>query len=77
MVLAWSRPMILSQPSVVERPMTGRSDDGIRVATGAFRTSPIPSLLVDADWFRTHRLPDSVPCVNIAGLAFASIYHST
>ena len=50
---------------------------GIRLATGAFRTSPIPSLLVDADvpplhmhrqslmvrcWFRLHRLPDSVSC---------------
>ncbi|MPC91482.1 hypothetical protein E2C01_086522 [Portunus trituberculatus] len=47
---------------------------------GAFRTSPIPSLLVDAGfwpldlrrqsvmlrcWFRTHRLPDSVPCLSI------------
>ena len=50
---------------------------GIRLATGAFRTSPIPSLLVDAGflplgfrrqdsmlrcWFRAHRLPESPPC---------------
>ena len=53
---------------------------GIRLATGAFRTSPIPSLLVDAGfwpldlrrqssllkcWFRLHRLPESVPCVSV------------
>ena len=50
---------------------------GVRFATGAFRTSPIPSLLVDAGflplelrrqssvlrcWFRVQRLPGSVPC---------------
>ena len=53
---------------------------GIRLATGAFRSSPIPSLLVDAGllpldvrrqssllrcWFRTQRLPESVPCRSI------------
>ncbi|MPC98196.1 hypothetical protein E2C01_093552 [Portunus trituberculatus] len=50
------------------------------LATGAFRTSPIPNLLVDAGfwpldlrhqsslhrcWFRIHRLPDSVLYVSI------------
>ena len=55
-------------------------DAGIRLATGAFRSSPIPSLLVDAGvlplnfrrqssllrcWFRTQRLPESVPCRSI------------
>ncbi|KAK3890408.1 hypothetical protein Pcinc_005644 [Petrolisthes cinctipes] len=49
---------------------------GVRLATGAFRSSPIPSLLVDANeppldlcrqslmvrcWHRLHRLPDSLP----------------
>ncbi|MPC62127.1 hypothetical protein E2C01_056210 [Portunus trituberculatus] len=53
---------------------------GVCLGTGAFRTSPIRSLLVDAGfwpldfrhpssllrcWFRTHRLPDSVPCLSI------------
>ncbi|MPC84245.1 hypothetical protein E2C01_078975 [Portunus trituberculatus] len=53
---------------------------GVRFATGAFRLSPIPSLLVDAGfwpldlrrqssmlrcWFRTHHLPDSVPCLSM------------
>ncbi|MPC61548.1 hypothetical protein E2C01_055621 [Portunus trituberculatus] len=53
---------------------------GVRLVTGAFRTSPIPSLLVDAGfwpldlrrqssmlrcWFRTHRLPHFVPCLSI------------
>ena len=52
----------------------------IRLATGAFRSFPIPSLLVDADvvpldlrrqssllrcWFRTQRLLESVPCMSI------------
>lgn len=54
---------------------------GLRLATGVFRTSPIPSLLVDAGflpldlrrqaallrcWYRIHRLPESVPCVVIS-----------
>ncbi|MPC52703.1 hypothetical protein E2C01_046579 [Portunus trituberculatus] len=53
---------------------------GVRLATGVFWTSPVPSLLMDAGfwpldlrrqssllrcWFRIHRLPDSVPCVSI------------
>ena len=53
---------------------------GIRLATGAFRSFPIPSLLVDAGvlpldlrrqssllrcWFRTQRLPESVSCRSI------------
>ena len=53
---------------------------GIRLVTGAFRSSPIPSLLVDAGvlpldlcrqssllrcWFRTQRLPESVSCRSI------------
>jgi len=53
---------------------------GVRLATGAFRTSPIPSLLVDAGalpldlrrqsillrcWYRIHRLPESVTCVTV------------
>lgn len=50
---------------------------GVRLATGAYRTSPIPSLLVDAGfmplalrrtdsllrcWYRAQRLPESPPC---------------
>lgn len=50
---------------------------GVRLATGAFRSSPIPSLLVDAGvipldlrrqssllrcWFRSQRLPESFSC---------------
>ena len=53
---------------------------GIRLATGAFRSSPITSLLVDAGelpldlrrqssllrcWFRMQRLPESTPCRSI------------
>ena len=53
---------------------------GVRLATGAFRSSPIPSLLVDAGfwpldlrrqssllryWFRVHRLPESVPTMSL------------
>ncbi|KAK3889510.1 hypothetical protein Pcinc_006482 [Petrolisthes cinctipes] len=51
---------------------------GVHLATGAFRLSPIPSLMVDAIeppldlrrqslmvrcWHRLHRLPDSFPCL--------------
>lgn len=53
---------------------------GVRLATGAFRSSPILSLLVDAGvqpldlrrqsllfrcWFRVQRLPEAVPCVSV------------
>ncbi|MPC59506.1 hypothetical protein E2C01_053528 [Portunus trituberculatus] len=64
---------------------------GVRLATGAFRTSPIPSLLVDAGfwplnlrhqslmlrcWFRTHRLPDSIPCVSILRDSRSQVYNT-
>ncbi|MPC75902.1 hypothetical protein E2C01_070301 [Portunus trituberculatus] len=64
---------------------------GVRLAMGAFRTSPIPSLLVDADfwpldlrrqslmlrcWFRTHRLPDSVPCLPILRDSCSQAYNT-
>ena len=54
---------------------------GVRLATGAFRTSPIHSLLIDAGvlpldlrrqslllkcWYRVHRLPQSVSCVTVS-----------
>lgn len=62
---------------------------GVRLATGAFRTSPIPSLLVDAGfwpldlrrqssclrcWFRVRRLPESVPCVSISRDSRSQVY---
>ncbi|MPC58898.1 hypothetical protein E2C01_052909 [Portunus trituberculatus] len=64
---------------------------GVRLATGAFRTSPIPSLLVDDGfwpldlrrqssmlrcWFRTHRLPDSVPCISILRDLHSQVYNT-
>ena len=62
---------------------------GVRLATGAFRSTPIPSLLVDAGvlpldlrrqslllrcWFRMQRLPDSVPCVAILRDSRSPVY---
>ena len=62
---------------------------GVRLATGAFRTSPIPSLLVDAGfwplalrrqssclrcWFRVHRLPESIPCLSISRDSRSHVY---
>ena len=62
---------------------------GVRLATGAFRTSPIPSLLVDAGfwpldlrrqssllkcWFRLHRLPESIPCVSAVRDSRSQLY---
>ena len=62
---------------------------GIRLASGAFRSSPIPSLLVDAGelplefcrqlslaryWFRIQRIPDSLACRAIFNHKYFSIY---
>ena len=62
---------------------------GIRYATGAFRSSPIPSLLIDAGelplymyrhnymirfWFRAQRLPNSLTCKTILDAKFSEFY---
>lgn len=62
---------------------------GVRLATGAFRSCPIASMLVDAGmhsldlrrgslmlrcWYRTHRLPDSVPCVTASQDSRSRVY---
>ncbi|KAK3869595.1 hypothetical protein Pcinc_025118 [Petrolisthes cinctipes] len=62
---------------------------GVRLATGAFRSSPIPSLLVDANepsldlrrqslmvrcWHRLHRLPDSLPCLAVSSDIMSQFY---
>ena len=62
---------------------------GIRLATGAFRTSPIPSLLVEAGflpldlrrqslllrcWYRVHRLPDSLLCTIVSHDSQSRLY---
>ncbi|KAK4328568.1 hypothetical protein Pmani_001044 [Petrolisthes manimaculis] len=62
---------------------------GIRLATGAFRSSPIPSLLVDANeppldlrrqssmvrcWHRLHRLPDFLPCLAVSSDIMSNYY---
>ena len=64
---------------------------GIRLATGAFRTSPIPSLLVDANylplplrrqdsllrcWFRSQRLPHSPVCKAILRDSSLPVYNT-
>ena len=64
---------------------------GVRLATGAFRSSPIPSLLVDAGvlpldlrrqsvmlrcWFRSQRLPDSVSCQSILRDSRSNVYNA-
>ena len=64
---------------------------GVRLATGAFRSSPIPSLLVDAGvlpldlrrqsvmmrcWFRSQRLPDSVSCQSILRDSCSPLYNT-
>ena len=63
---------------------------GVRLATGAFRSSPIPSLLVDAGvlpldlrrqssllrcWFRIQRLPASVPCHSVLQDSRSPMFH--
>ena len=62
---------------------------GLRLATGAFRSSPIPSLLVEAGippldlvrqlhmvrcWLRIQRLPDSLVCLSVSRQACFSYY---
>ncbi|KAK3887250.1 hypothetical protein Pcinc_008646 [Petrolisthes cinctipes] len=64
---------------------------GVRLETGAFRSSPIPSLLVDADeppldlrrqslmvrcWHQLHRLPDSLPCLAVSSDIMSQYYFS-
>ena len=64
---------------------------GVRLATGAFCTSPIPSLLVDAGvfplalrrqssllrcWCRLHRLPESASCVCVSEDSRSHLYVS-
>lgn len=64
---------------------------GVRLATGAFRSSPIPSLLVDAGvlpldlrrqslllrcWYRVQRLPESVSCVSVSHDSRSHLYVS-
>ena len=63
--------------------------EGLRLATGAFRSSPIPSLLVDSGfqpldlrrhssllrcWFRIQRLPESVPCRSVLSDSLSPSY---
>ncbi len=63
---------------------------GIRQATGAFRSSPIPSLLVDAGvlaqdprrqslvmrcWYKIHCLPESVTCTTVSHDARSPSYN--
>ena len=63
---------------------------GVRLATGAFRSSPIPSLLVDAGvlpldlqrqslmlrcWYRLQRLPDSIACRAVSCDTRSQLYH--
>lgn len=63
---------------------------GVRLATGAFRSSPIPSLLVDAGvlpldlqrqslllrcWYRLQRLPDSIACRAVSCDSGSQLYH--
>ncbi|KAK3894956.1 hypothetical protein Pcinc_001312 [Petrolisthes cinctipes] len=62
---------------------------GVRLATGAFRSSQIPSLLVDANeppldlrrqslmvrcWHRLHRLPDTLPCLAVSSDIMSQYY---
>ena len=64
---------------------------GVRLATGAFRSSPISSLLVDAGelpldlyrqqslvryWYRLQRLPDSLAFRTVTGAGHNQFYHS-
>ena len=64
---------------------------GVRLATGAFRSSPIPSLLVDAGvlpldlhrqslllrcWYRLQRLPNSPSCVAVTKNSRSQLYIS-
>ncbi|KAK3883722.1 hypothetical protein Pcinc_011979 [Petrolisthes cinctipes] len=62
---------------------------GVRLATGAFRSSQIPSLLVDPNeppldlrrqslmvrcWHRLHRLPDTLPCLAVSSDIMSQYY---
>ncbi|KAK3885203.1 hypothetical protein Pcinc_010547 [Petrolisthes cinctipes] len=58
---------------------------GVHLTTGAFKSSPIPSLLVDANdlrrqslmvrcWHRLHRLSDSLPCLVVSSDIMSQYY---